>query len=318
MNIQGITQALVTLNDYPRDKYNVLIPVSTMQVMNDLQKIIVNQVQLDPDPKGADIYLEKSSGKYAITKVGGMKLSAAANISVVSTEKVMTDGCKRCVEMARATGKAQSCGTCPHRQDLATTVSIRVPEPGGGFRIISATREINCEIEKSAMTDAQYKRFYPHRAAIAESKAFMRAIRAALGLAAVYTLEEIKRPFIIAHVVPNLDAPEIRAAVAQGYLQSMGLLFERPAAAALPGREAVPAEHLTDDAPLALEAPDFPEEPAEPAGIEDYAIPADGPPLECADCGKDITQKVFDYSANKYGRPLCFVCQNREKQNGRR
>ena len=100
----NITGTIVQLNEYPPDKFNVLIPVTTMQVMSNLQRIIVNKVQLDvADPENSkDIYREKSSGKYAITKVGGMKLAAAANISIVETESGMTDGCKRCVDMARA------------------------------------------------------------------------------------------------------------------------------------------------------------------------------------------------------------------------
>ena len=36
------------------------------------------------------------------------------------------------------------------------------------------------------------------------------------------------------------------------------------------------------------------------------------PPIvpTCADCGKEITEKVHDWSVKKYGRPLCYQCQN--------
>ena len=109
---------------------------------------------------------------------------------------------------------------------------------------MKATKEIDCAAEQQSMSEKQYQRFLPHRTAIAESKAFMRALRAALGMASVYSLEELKKPFIIAHVVPNLDAPEIKDAVATNYLQSMGLLFEGAgaphAAAALPPQPASP------------------------------------------------------------------------------
>ena len=79
------------LNKYPADRYNVLVPVTTLQAESNLQKITVSEVQLDTrqnyDNKGPskDIYFEKSSNGYAITKVGGMKLAAAANISIIST-----------------------------------------------------------------------------------------------------------------------------------------------------------------------------------------------------------------------------------------
>ena len=38
----NITGTIVQLNEYPPDKFNVLIPVTTMQVMSNLQRIIVN------------------------------------------------------------------------------------------------------------------------------------------------------------------------------------------------------------------------------------------------------------------------------------
>ena len=197
---------IVQLNNYPKDKYNVLIPVTSMQVMSNMQKIIVNEVQLDTtvDEKGngRDIYYDRQTGKYAITAVGGTKLAAAANISIVQNEGEQPEVCKRCIEMAKATGKAQSCGSCPHVYDVKHTVTVRVPEPSGGFRLITKSKEIDCALEKASMTDAQYKKFLPHRASMAETKAYMRCLRASLGLAQGYTLQELKKPFEIgrAHV----------------------------------------------------------------------------------------------------------------------
>ena len=222
---------IVQLNNYPRDKYNVLIPVTSMQVMSAMQKIIVNEVRLDTNTNSSkDIYYDKQTGKYAITAVGGTKLAAAANISIVQNEGEQPEVCKRCIEMAKATGKAQSCGSCPHAYDVKHTVTVRVPEPSGGFRLITKSKEIDCSLEKASMTDAQYKRFLPHRASMAETKAYMRCLRAALGLAQGYTLQELQKPFVIAHIVPNLDAPEMRNALISNSLRDMGLLFETTAA----------------------------------------------------------------------------------------
>lgn len=33
--------------------------------------------------------------------------------------------------------------------------------------------------------------------------------------------------------------------------------------------------------------------------------------VECAECGKGITTKVAEYSAKKYGQPLCYDCQRK-------
>lgn len=303
------------LNKYPADRYNVLVPVTTLQAESNLQKITVSEVQLDTrqsyDNKGPskDIYFEKSSNAYAITKVAGMKLAAAANISIISTTPGRTEGCQRCIEMARVTGKPAVCGTCPHTYDVAVTVTIRVPEPSGGFRIMSATKEIDCVLTSQSMTDAQYKRFLPHRTAMAESKAFMRAIRAALGLAGTYNLDDLKKPFIVARIVPNLDAPEIKNAVANSYLQSMGLLFEMPDAKP---QEPEPQQWQPAPPPVA----------AQPRQIAPAAQPRTAP-LVCADCGQIIQDtpmrnggtfkaaSIAEYSSKAYGRVLCIECQHR-------
>ena len=69
--------AIVQLNKYPKDKYNVLVPVTTMQVASNLQRITVSEVQLDVRQDSSnrgpskDIYYEKSSNAFAITKVAG-------------------------------------------------------------------------------------------------------------------------------------------------------------------------------------------------------------------------------------------------------
>lgn len=333
---------IIQLNKYPKDRYNVLVPVTTMQAASNLQRITISEVQLDTRQDGnnngpsKDIYFEKSSGGYAITKVGGMKLAAAANISIVGTEPGRTDGCQRCIEMARATGQTRACGNCPHVHDVAVTVTIRVPEPSGGFRLMQATKEIDCTLEAAAMKGGengqQYRRFLPHRTAMAESKAFMRAIRAALGLAGAYRLEDLKKPFIVARIVPNLDAPEIKQAVAQNYLRSMGMLFEVPESGTqrLEAHVEVvePYDDETSDTAtcedrskdLGLESTGFGEKSNErevKSGI--------GPRLVCSRCHQEITggasrkgrawtpQDVAAYSNRTFGRILCPSCQEIEK-----
>jgi len=36
----------------------------------------------------------------------------------------------------------------------------------------------------------------------------------------------------------------------------------------------------------------------------------------CADCGAGITPKVYEYSAEKFGRPLCMNCQKSQSKEG--
>ena len=340
---------IVQLNNYPRDKYNVLVPVTTMQVTSSLQCITVSEVCLDTRQNESgtgpskDIYYEKSCGAYAITKVGGMKLAAAANISIVDTTPGRTEGCQRCIEMARATGKARVCGTCEHIHDVAVTVTIRVPEPSGGFRLMKATKEIDCTLEAARMeggaTGSQYRRFLTHRTAMAESKAFMRAIRAALGLPGTYALEDLKKPFVVARIVPDLDAPEIKQALAGSYLQSMGMLFEMPTAGALPASPAaMDVPPFEDEKQGELPWDEAPEEPEgewgqepPPYGDDDWPPPEPEPHgCYCSRCHREITggqgrngqrwtaENIAGYSQRAFGRVLCLDCQDEEKGGQRR
>lgn len=332
---------IVQLNKYPPDKYNVLIPVTSMQVMSSLQKVIVNEVRLNPDPEnGNDVYYDKQTRKLAVTAVGGTKLAAAANISIIASGAEQPEVCRKCVDMAKATGHAPKCGDCAHAYDIKYTVTIRVPEPSGGFRTITKSKEIDCALEKQSMSDAQFRRFLPHRASIAETKAYMRCIRAALGLAQGYTQQEIARPFVIAHIVPNLDAPDIRKILIDNSLRDMGLLFERPETKQAAVEQAQPlalsaaASSVKGGDEAVPEEEEYPE--AEyPETKDDEALPWNAlaaPPTKylCADCGREITdttgkngqpwtaEAIKNFSERRFGRCLCTDCQRRAMNGNRR
>lgn len=38
----------------------------------------------------------------------------------------------------------------------------------------------------------------------------------------------------------------------------------------------------------------------------------DKPSAKCADCGKDISERIVAYSSSKYGTPLCIICQKKQ------
>ena len=135
-------------------------------------------------------------------------------------------------------------------------------------------------------------------------------------------------PFIIAHVVPNLDAPEIRQAVAKNYLQSMGMLFEIPASGtqkALSAKALHDANEMTQEAqalPSVLEGFDEGEYPDIEDG--DGQFPLDGPRFYCVDCGLEIietqnskgktwtAEAIAGYSEKAFGRCICPNCQRHE------
>ena len=344
------TTTLLDLNSFDRNVFNVLMPVTKMAAQSDLQRVMVNVVTLDcrqdQSNKGPskDIYYEKSCGQFAITKVGGMKLAAAANISVASTTTGRSQACERCIDMAKATGKAQPCGSCPHVYDTKVTVTLRVPEPSGGFRLIAASREFDAVTECDNMSDAQRKRVIANRAAVVESKAFMRAIRAALGISGSYTMEDIRKPFVIAHIVPNLNAPEIREVMASNVMASMGMLFAPAAGArALPeaaASTAAPEDTYEDDSPIGGDNTAYEDdydgytgdEGATMYGGYDAPAPTSGPAPQqiiCSECRRPLQphktnsgstwspEDVAAFSQRQFNRIVCYDCQKKLK-GGRR
>ena len=193
------------------------------------------------------------------------------------------------------------------------------------------------------MTDAQYKKFLPHRASMAETKAYMRCLRAALGLAQGYTKQELMKPFVVAHIVPNLDAPEMRQALISNSLRDMGLLFETTSAQPQIAQQAQQQQPLAlSDGAMQMAAEDAADtgEPYREDEYPDYEsdalpwedVPAPEPPqgIVCEGCGRQITEAkgtsgqkwtpeaIRDFSTRRFGRCLCPDCQKaNSRRNGR-
>ena len=325
MNGNGEGTALAVINEYPPDKYNVLIPVKTIQEISPIHKVIINQVQIDPNPDKKDVYAEKN-GELALTKKGLAKLMAGANIQVINSETVAPTACKRCMEIAQRTRLAPRCGDCPSRDDVAHQVVIAVPEPSGTWRMVRGTKELRTEDERASMTDKQFKKFFPYRTEHCETKALNRALREGLMVSSTYTPAELKKPFVVALVVPNMADPEMRKAVAARMAQSASNLFGSPALSvgsayddqtkALPDGSRVDVStgeiiDVGDDDPPTL---DFDTDEAS-LGTQGTLIACEGD-----DCGgviedttdskgnKKTAEEFAAWTKQQTGRQLCYSC----------
>ena len=315
-------KAIAVINDYPPEKYNLLIPVRSIQEISPLHKVIVNLVDIDHDPdRGRDVY-EQKKGEFALTKKGLNKLMAGANIQVIDSRTTLTQKCQRCMEIARGTKLAPRCGDCPAADDVAYQVVIAIPEPSGNWRMVRATKELRIADEKTAMTPAQFKQFFPFRSEHCETKALNRAIRAGLMVKSTYRAEELKKPFAVALVVPNLADPEMRKAAAARYAASSMALFpgqqpQLPENAGeglkqLPsGMIDIPVDEPEDDLGGDENLPPWLQEEEEPSGDD---------PVFCGDCGQIIEasgawtpEKIRDYSVQHFGTSLCLDCQKAAK-----
>lgn len=305
--------AIDIFKDYPKDKYNPLIPVCTVTQLSPLHKMAVNIVQLSADPSEGDVF--ELNGGRSIAKKGLMKMMAAANIQIVEIKKIPPSTCEKCLEMARATGKPSTCSTCLSKDDVAYEATLSVPDPAGGSRQVRNSREFICADEKARMYEKQYNQAFPFRGAITESKAINRAIRAALMIKTVYSAAELQKPFAVPIVVPDATDPEMKAAMLERFRNGADQLYlARPELPALGGGRMVTSIEGDDDAldaavdaEFSMQVTEMPEGPSEPER------------MVCDECQVEIVafktpkkewtvDEWLSFSRSKYKAQLCPKC----------
>lgn len=157
--------------------------------------------------------------------------------------------------------------------------------------------------------------------------AINRVIRALTGLKGQYTLEELKKPFAIPRVTfsPDYTDPEVRSAMISQGMNSIGSLFGAPALSAPAPAVGISTrgssfdpDEFTDNPAFTSDIINVAEVPTEEPEQVDIpprtVVPessAQGDYL-CGMCGLVISEKVYEYSINKFGRPLCIKCQKGE------
>jgi hypothetical protein len=321
--------AISITNDYPKEKYNLLIPVKTMQMPSDMFKIIVNEVQIDSNPDNGDVYVQ--SNKLALTKNALSKLAKAAGISIKESKPIMPSTHVTAIEMARAIGKVVPYDT----RDIAHEVTVLVPEASGQYSVVIAQKEYiienlkaeyieqkknhqvwengkkrpATEKEKADAAEKQLTQFIAHSRAQCESKALNRALRQAMQIKSTYTAEELKKPFIVALVVPNLENPDFKNVMLQNYSESVKSLF---APSSNIKALAAPSVTVIDAA-----EPDIEDHDNDIPTVEAEIIESSSDVI-CEKCAAVIetideqwtVEAIVNYSRNKFkGKVYCPDCQ---------
>lgn len=151
----------------------------------------------------------------------------------------------------------------------------------------------------------------------------LRVIRALLGLKGTYTKEELKRNFAIPTVVfsPDYHDPEVRKMMMAQGMASVTNMFGTNA---LPVKkvdfdEEAVYEPTSQDMDNAAFSSDYAEDDEAIAqdSSEQAAPVSEEPPteapradeFECGRCGTPINERVYEYSIEKFGEPLCIKCQ---------
>lgn len=327
---------LVISKQYPAEKYNLLGNTDVMAQVPDIKSPVIQVVKLDPDPAKGDVYLQQKAAKeytdkngkyhpdtpnkYAITKNGLKKLADGAGIKMVSSEHVIPTTCQKCVAVNQYSGKVVQCGNC-RNQDVAYRVTVSVPQLTGEVLTVEDTHEIIVETTTPGMTNKQKAEFMKHLPQICEAKALNGAIRTALHIKGTYTVEELRKPFVVAYLVPNLNHDEVKKAAIENMFQSSQKIFGNapsiqqieskvPEQAAIEASDGEEYGQYVDG--TYAEMPDAVEPEYPP---DDAVRPQD---FYCDKCGVHIAEKVWNYSVEKFDRPLCYKCQKiiRGEQTG--
>lgn len=325
-----MSNALQVLNNYDKKKFNVLVPVQTMQDFPDIYKLAINTVKIDIEEDTFPMDKEYDQGtktwvpkNYALNKIGLEKLMAAANIQILESKPIIPTSVSYAAEMARRLGQPVNYD----KRDIAYQVIISMPDLTGTTRIIKASKEmiadeiyqecldqtankkkwinkkqVDCtDEEKEAEAKKNFNQIMKFRSALCESKALNRAIRKALHIKSKYTAEELSKPFAVPFVVPNTDDPDMKKAMIDRYRIGTGTLYGVDLGSG-PDQTAMvvqaPQQYDALNAPepepdTDLEGYDFDEAPddEESEGAEDEDTDDEGDgPVYCEGCGCEITE----------------------------
>ncbi len=183
----------------------------------------------------------------------------------------------------------------------------------------------------------------------AQTGAILRVVRALLGIKGTYSREELSKPFVVPTVTfaPDFTDPAVRNAMLQQGMNSMGNMFGTSSAPpAIPDAFAgnafsdnfdpeaeVNNPAFASDVSFVSDMPVDEEMPYQEAvqtgwshsqgtGMPPQGVPEPSPPqmggnngdiitqdLYCDQCNVHISEKAYEYSLKKYGRPLCMKCQ---------
>lgn len=325
--------ALMITQQYPIEKFNLLVPMQTVAEIAEIHKPVMNVVQISTNLADGEIYEQEKAksawkdrpaqpAKYALTKKGLNKLMRAAGIKILGTRPIVPSTCQKCAEVNRSIGRPVNCGACGNK-DVKYEARISVPQLTGENIEFVAHKEIIVTDVVEGMTENQRKEFLKFRAEMCETKAINRALRAAMHIKGTYTLEELKKPFVVAYLVPNLDNEAVREEAVKHFFTSAQELYGGNSA---DQRRAVfveddyeedmgyetPAQPIAQpDAQAYRQLPQEHPRETQQRAQQAAEAQADFDPNVCTECGAKCSNGVVRYSNEQFGRTLCMNCQRR-------
>jgi hypothetical protein len=222
-----------------RDQAHILTPFTQTMFEDDIFapgfKPSLRMLYIDPDEKHGEVYPSwEKPGNSAITKMGLDKLAQLAGIEWVHVYRV-DDTMDPCKATYYAEGRMRLVDGTFHKVSASKSSDLNKGTP-----------------EALQMKPKQLDAARKNLAAITESKAKNRVIRSLLGIASSFSPEELKKPFLVMKIVPDMNDPEVKRMV-----QAQMLGLEKHLFASRPDPE--PSPGVVTPGTTGLDLPEPPE-----------------------------------------------------------
>jgi hypothetical protein len=221
-------------------KYNVLVPTATLQEISPFHKPVLEIVNINPDPKGGDVYeVVSGSGNYSMTAASLSKISFAAGLIWNAKGCQRTDDGSKPKEVSyrmEAVVRKEDGTYMPLNAEYLIDLDVINEEISNSYEAKSQAimkdpknrwKESDrvAYVERSIKRDMLQKRKF--RLQLAQTGAMGRVVKKILGLKSTYTKEELQRPFVVPKIVfsPDVSDPKVREMLLKQGLDATNLLF---------------------------------------------------------------------------------------------
>ena len=246
--LPAVVQTAITEQGIDLSKVNLMLPTQTFgEVLSQFDKVLIETVEIDPNPKNGDVYEPGTKGKFAL---GKRPLQAISNaVGIVWDPKTTTN-----LESSEYKARAKATGAMrkPNGEIIIVTEEktvdlkaieekLRITQEGyadkgkktgwdGGRPVLSPwsgeeekQRSIDREVRTALI---QYRLFKDERAMTGAKE---RVIRAFMAIKATYTQAELSKPFAFPRVILDTDkllaVPEVRQAAIERMTGTVGSIF---------------------------------------------------------------------------------------------
>jgi hypothetical protein len=204
---KDLNQALISR----RNEAHLLTPYARTEFGSIARGFVpaLRSTMIDSDPEHGEVYKSwERPGELALTKIALTKLGQLGG--VVWVKSVRTDDRQDpyLAEFA-AEGKVQDMDGTWHNAQATRTINLNDGTP-----------------EANKMKENELKKARQNISALAESKAKNRVLRELFGLQQSYKPDELKKPFVVLKLAPDMEDPEVRRLVQAQQLGLESFLFQ--------------------------------------------------------------------------------------------